>query len=73
MAEINQTERVRWMATEIAKDAGIDFDELSGTQQFLLMEQALMWSNAYGKYNAMNNIVEAQVDDSIFGFDKEGE
>lgn len=64
--------RIRWMATQVVKQEGnLEFDELDPVQQYLIMEQAALWIKYYQQYNAKFNIVEAQVDDSIFGFDEE--
>lgn len=61
--------RIRWMAQHVALEAAdVDFESLTSIQQYLLMEQAALWVKFYQLYNAKHNIVEAQVDDSIFGF-----
>lgn len=66
--------RIRWMASHVAVEAAnVDFESLTSIQQYLLMEQASLWVKAYQKYNAKFNIVEAQVDDSIFGFGDDDE
>lgn len=63
--------RIHEVAREMVKEAGQEWEDYPAFQQFLLMETATIWEKRFQAYNARHNIVEAQVDDSIFGFGKD--
>lgn len=60
-------DRIHGVACEAVELSGQVWDELSAIQQYLALESVTQWEILFQSYNARHNIVEAQVDDSIFG------
>lgn len=62
-------ERIHEVTQDMVMEAGHNWEDIPAFQQFLLLETSTVWEKRFQAYNARHNIVEAQVDDSIFGFD----